>query len=103
MPSSRQEYGFGRYPNVVTALQFERLLSASGPTLGHVAAPVRRQAPKKIAFLQCVGSAIRTTIIARRCAACTPPKKPSWRRSTTAEHGQCHVFLMDMRAFSKGY
>ena len=51
-----EEYGFGRYPNVVTALQFERLLSASGPTMGHVQRPSDGATPRRIAFLQCVGS-----------------------------------------------
>ncbi|MDP2953221.1 MAG: FAD-dependent oxidoreductase, partial [Chloroflexota bacterium] len=51
-----QEFGFGRYPNVVTSLQFERLLSASGPTQGHVHRPSDSAPPKKVAFLQCVGS-----------------------------------------------
>ena len=51
-----EEYGFGRYPNVITALQHERLLAASGPTSGHVKRPSDGRTPKKIAFLQCVGS-----------------------------------------------
>ncbi|MEJ2562078.1 MAG: FAD-dependent oxidoreductase, partial [Anaerolineales bacterium] len=50
------EYGLGRYPNVITALQLERLLSASGPTTGHVVRPSDGRPAKKIAFLQCVGS-----------------------------------------------
>ncbi|MEK7787308.1 MAG: 4Fe-4S ferredoxin, partial [Chloroflexota bacterium] len=54
------EFGFGRYPNVVTALQFERLLSASGPTTGHVKRPSDGARPKKIAFLQCIGSRDQT-------------------------------------------
>jgi heterodisulfide reductase subunit A-like polyferredoxin len=51
-----EEYGAGRFANVVSGLEFERLLSASGPTGGHVMRPSDRQAPKKIAFIQCVGS-----------------------------------------------
>jgi heterodisulfide reductase subunit A len=50
------EFGFGRYPNVVTSLQFERMLSASGPTGGHIQRPSDGRGPKKIAFLQCIGS-----------------------------------------------
>ena len=52
----REEYGLGRYPNVVTSMQFERLLSASGPTTGHVVRPSDHQEPKRIAWLQCIGS-----------------------------------------------
>src|SRR3990172_6069070 len=55
-----QEFGFGRFPNVVTALQFERLLSASGPTAGHVKRPSDGSKAKKIAFLQCIGSRDQT-------------------------------------------
>ena len=56
-PELSPELGYGRYPNVVTSMEFERMLSASGPWGGHV---TRRSSdhrePKKIAFLQCVGS-----------------------------------------------
>ncbi len=51
-----EEYGVGRFPNVLTSIQYERLLSASGPTTGHVERPSDRAAPRKIAFLQWVGS-----------------------------------------------
>ncbi|MGD2104561.1 MAG: FAD-dependent oxidoreductase, partial [Anaerolineae bacterium] len=50
------EFGWGRYPNVVTAVQFERLLNASGPTHGHARRPSDGKTPKRIAFIQCVGS-----------------------------------------------
>ena len=50
------EYGFGLYDNVVTSIQFERILSASGPYFGHVKRLSDGMQPKKIAFIQCVGS-----------------------------------------------
>jgi heterodisulfide reductase subunit A len=52
----RPELGYGRYPNVVGSLQFERILSASGPYLGKVLRPSDLHAPERIAFIQCVGS-----------------------------------------------
>ena len=52
----RPEFGYGRYPNVVTSLEFERLLSAGGPTLGVVKRPSDGAHPRKIAWIQCVGS-----------------------------------------------
>ncbi|MEW6425276.1 MAG: FAD-dependent oxidoreductase [Bacillota bacterium] len=55
-PRLRGEFGFGEYTNVLTSLQFERMLSASGPFGGHLKRPSDGVAPKKIAFLQCVGS-----------------------------------------------
>ncbi len=55
-PSPTQHYGYGKYPNVVTSIQFERILSASGPHSGLILRPSDGIIPKKIAFLQCVGS-----------------------------------------------
>ena len=52
----KPEYGYGRYPNVVTSLQFERLLSATGPYEGHVLRPSDGAPPRKVAWIQCVGS-----------------------------------------------
>jgi heterodisulfide reductase subunit A2 len=50
------EYGYGRIRNVVTAMEFERLLNASGPTMGHLVRASDHQDPKKIAFIHCAGS-----------------------------------------------
>lgn len=55
-PAATQEFGCGKIPDVITSLQFERLLSASGPCGGHVTRPSDNKAPKKIAWIQCVGS-----------------------------------------------
>ena len=52
----KPEYGYGRYPNVITSLEFERLLSATGPCAGHVRRPSDQAEPKRIAWIQCVGS-----------------------------------------------
>ena len=97
-----QEFGLGRYPNVVTALQFERLLSASGPTLGQVRRPSDGAAPKRIAFLQCVGSRDQTHDY---CSAvcCMYATKEAVIAKEHQPDLDVHVFMMDMRAFSKGY
>ena len=55
-PSSIPEYGYGIYPNVITSIQYERLINASGPTRGHLIRISDRRPVKKIAFIQCVGS-----------------------------------------------
>jgi heterodisulfide reductase subunit A len=55
-PTIQQELGFGRWPNVVTSLQFERILSASGPFRGEIKRPSDGRHPKRIAWIQCVGS-----------------------------------------------
>ncbi|MCX8118918.1 MAG: NAD(P)-binding protein [Desulfobacterota bacterium] len=53
-------YGYGRFPNVITSIQFERILSASGPFQGNLLRPSDRKAPKKVAWIQCAGSRDRT-------------------------------------------
>jgi heterodisulfide reductase subunit A-like polyferredoxin len=97
-----REYGFGRYPNVITALQFERLLSASGPTLGHVRRLSDHKEPKRIAFLQCVGSRDQSHDY---CSAvcCMYATKEAVIAKEHQPDLDVHVFMMDMRAFSKGY
>src|SRR4030065_346847 len=55
-PSSSTEYGYGRYPNVFTAMEYERMINAAGPTHGHVGDRSEQKRPVKMAFIQCVGS-----------------------------------------------
>jgi len=97
-----EEFGYGRYANVITALQFERLLSASGPTMGHVQRPSDGKAPKRIAFLQCVGSRDQSHDY---CSAvcCMFATKEAVIAKDHQPDLDAHVFMMDMRAFSKGY
>jgi heterodisulfide reductase subunit A-like polyferredoxin len=97
-----QEYGWGRYANVVTALQLERLLNASGPTSGHVKRPSDGETPTKIAFLQCVGSRDQNHDY---CSAvcCMYATKEAIMLKEHEPDTDVHVFMMDMRAFSKGY
>ncbi len=97
-----EEYGLGRYPNVITAMQFERLLSASGPTSGHIERPSDHETPKRIAFLQCVGSRDQSHDY---CSAvcCMYATKEAIMAKEHEPDVDIHVFMMDMRAFSKGY
>jgi len=97
-----EEYGLGRYPNVITSLQYERLLSASGPTAGHVRRPSDGKTPEKIAFLQCVGSRDATHDYCSTVCCMYAAKQAVM----TLEHEpatQVHVFMMDMRAFGKNF
>jgi heterodisulfide reductase subunit A-like polyferredoxin len=107
-----EEFGLGRYPNVVTSLQYERLLSASGPTRGHVLRPSDDQKPKRIAFLQCVGSRDQThdycssvcCMYAAKEAIMTLEHARTESRQGNGEMDvSCQVFFMDTRAYSKGY
>ncbi len=97
-----EEFGFGRFPNVVTSLQFERLLSASGPTSGHVTRPSDGKPARKIAFLQCIGSRDQTHDY---CSAvcCMYAAKEAMIAKEHDRDADIHIFMMDARAFSKGY
>jgi heterodisulfide reductase subunit A-like polyferredoxin len=96
------EFGLGRYPNVVTALQFERLLSASGPTAGHVVRPSDGQPARRIAFLQCVGSRDQSHDYCSAVCCMYATKEAVMAREHDPQV-KARVFMMDMRAFSKGY
>ncbi len=97
-----QEYGFGRYPNVITSMQFERLISASGPTLGHLERPSDNTLPKRVAFLQCVGSRDQNHDYCSSVCCMYATKEAVLAKDHYPEL-DLHIFLMDMRAFSKGY
>ncbi|MHC4134403.1 MAG: FAD-dependent oxidoreductase [Planctomycetota bacterium] len=100
---SKPELGYGRYPNVVTSLEFERMLSASGPSSGEVRRPSDRKAPKRIAFLQCVGSRdSKRDLCSSVC--CMAATKQALLAKEHAEDGlDCDIFFMDLRAFGKHY
>jgi heterodisulfide reductase subunit A len=97
-------YGYGVFPNVLTSIEYERILSASGPTGGHVKRPSDGRAPGRIAILQCVGS--RDVKIGNdHCSAicCMQAAKDA---IVTQEHlPQCRitVFYMDLRSYGKGF
>ena len=102
----------GRYPNVVSSLQYERLLSASGPTKGHVQRPSDGSSPKRIAFLQCVGSRDQyhdycssvCCMYAAKEAIMTVEHARAEARSDNGDgEVTCQIFFMDTRAYSKGY
>ena len=97
-----EEFGLGRYSNVVTSIQFERLLSASGPTEGHVKRPSDGERPGKIAFLQCIGSRDQAHDYCSS-VCCMYATKEAIMACEHEPDTQIHVFMMDMRAFGKGY
>ncbi len=96
------EYGYRRYPNVVTSLEFERILSATGPFSGHVLRPYDRREPKRIAFIQCVGSRDTENMYCSSVCCMYATKEAVIAR----EHSpglNCTIFYRDIRAFGKGY
>ncbi|OGF57649.1 MAG: hypothetical protein A2Z21_02735 [Candidatus Fraserbacteria bacterium RBG_16_55_9] len=97
------EYGFGRHANVVTSVQFERLLSASGPTLGKVLRPSDNQAPKKIAFIQCVGSRDLRHLSYCSGVCCMYTAKEALVAKEHDARIEPAIFYIDLRAYGKGF
>jgi heterodisulfide reductase subunit A-like polyferredoxin len=103
-PQIKAEYGFGRYRNVVTNMQFERILSASGPYEGHVQRPSDGKAPKKVAWIQCVGS--RDAALDRMYCSSVCCMSATKEAIIAKEHErdlETTIFFIDMRAFGKGF
>jgi len=100
----RQELGFGRWPNVVTSIQFERILSASGPFMGQVRRPSDNKHPQKVAWIQCVGS--RDPHHANPWCSSVCCMYATKQAVIAKEHDQKiqpHIFYMEMRAFGKDF
>ena len=98
------EYGSGRYKNVITGLQFERLLSASGPTAGEVRRPSDWAIPKEVVFVSCVGSR-EPELYKPYCSkiCCMYTLKHAMLYKHRVPDGQPYVFYIDVRAGGKGY
>lgn len=98
-----KKYGYKKYRNVVTALEFERLLSASGPQGGHIKRLSDGNEPKKIAYLQCIGS--RTDRGQKYCSAicCMYTTKEAMIAYEHNNELESYVFFIDMRAGGKGF
>jgi heterodisulfide reductase subunit A-like polyferredoxin len=100
--SRSAEFGYGRYTNVVTSIEFERLLSASGPTAGHITRLSDHAEPQRIAFLQCVGSRDQDHDYCSSIC-CMYATKEAMLALDHVPGVECHIFQIDMRAFSKGF
>jgi heterodisulfide reductase subunit A len=99
-----RELGWGKFPDVVTGLEFERLLSASGPTSGEVRRPSDGRVPKEVVFIQCVGSRDPEQGVpycSKIC--CMYTAKHAMLYKHKVPDGQAYVFYMDIRAGGKGY
>ncbi|MFH1312970.1 MAG: CoB--CoM heterodisulfide reductase iron-sulfur subunit A family protein [Candidatus Eisenbacteria bacterium] len=98
------EYGYGKIVDVIDGLQFERMLSASGPTGGKVIRPSTGETPKTVVFLQCVGSRDDSKGLpycSRIC--CMYTAKHSMLFKHKVKDGRAYVFYIDIRAGGKGY
>ncbi len=104
IPEIISEYGYGRYPNVVTSIQFERILSASGPFKGEIRRPGDLKHPKRIAWIQCVGS--RDEKVNRPyCSSvcCMYATKEAVIAKEHSEDVQPTIFFMDVRSYGKDF
>ena len=100
----KDEYGYHTFPNVVTSIELERLLSASGPTQGHVQRPSDGKEPERVAFLQCVGSRdMQTGNDYCSAVCCMQAAKDSVILTEHLPGVESTVFCMDVRAYGKGF
>ncbi|HLE11761.1 MAG: disulfide reductase [Bdellovibrionales bacterium RIFOXYD12_FULL_39_22] len=98
------EYGQGRHKDIITAMQFERLASASGPTLGVIKRPSDGKVPEKIVFIQCAGSRDSNAgypYCSKIC--CMYTAKHAMLYKHKVHDGKAFVFYMDIRACGKNY
>jgi heterodisulfide reductase subunit A len=103
-PALRGEFGYGIHKNVVTSIEFERLLSASGPTSGTVSRPSDDKHPRKIAWIQCVGS--RDNSCGRDyCSSvcCMYATKEAYIAREHDSSIEPTIFYIDMRSFGKNF
>lgn len=102
--SRRGEFGYGFAGNVLTNVQFERMLSASGPTQGHLRRPTDGRAPKRLAFIQCVGSR-DTGCDNDYCSSvcCMTATKEALLAKEHEPGLEVTVFFLDLRAFGKDF
>ncbi|MFC1994601.1 CoB-CoM heterodisulfide reductase HdrA2 [Chloroflexota bacterium] len=103
-PTALDEYGYTRFDNVITSMEFERLICGGGPTDGHLVCPSNRQVPKRIGFIQCVGSRTENRgnpYCSNVC--CMNTVKDSLLILEHNPDTEIYVFYMDLRAFGKGF
>jgi len=103
-PKEMDEYGYTRFENVVTSLEFERLVNAGGPTKGDLIRPKDRKPPKSVGFIQCVGSRSKRKG-GQYCSnvCCMNTIKSTLVLKEHQPDMEIKVFYIDIRAFGKGF
>jgi heterodisulfide reductase subunit A len=105
-PRGLTNYGYARHENVLTGLEFERILNASGPSGGHLVRPSDSKTPKNLAFVQCVGS---RSVGDRGYPYCSyfccmnTVKNALLAKTHEPDIDKIYIFYMDIRAFGRGY
>lgn len=103
-PTAMHEYGYGRFKNVVTSIQFERILAASGPYEGHLQRPADGKEPKKIAWIQCVGSRTEDSDMPYCSSVCCMyTMKEAIIAKEHVSSVEPTIFYMDIRAYGKDF
>ncbi len=103
-PTILDDYGYTRYLNVITSLEFERLINAGGPSMGRLIRPSDRKIPKKVGFIQCIGSRSQkkgNPYCSNVC--CMNTIKDSLLIKEHWPETEIEVFYIDIRAFGKGF
>jgi heterodisulfide reductase subunit A len=104
-PTDYDEYGYTRFENVITSMEFERLICAGGPTGGHFIRPGDQKQPQSIGFIQCVGSRSQDGRGNPYCSniCCMNTVKDTLLLCDHYPGVETKVFYMDIRAFGKGF
>ena len=97
----KPEYGYGKFNNVITGLEFERLVSASGPTEGHI--EINGKEPKNVVFIQCVGSREKETHEYCSRVCCMYTAKQAHMVKDKLPDANLIIYYTDVRAFGKGF
>jgi heterodisulfide reductase subunit A len=100
-PKEKPEYGYGEFENVLTGLEFERIVSASGPTGGHI--EINGKEPEKVVFIQCVGSRDKKTNEYCSRVCCMYTAKQARMVKDKIPDAELIVYNTDVRAFGKGF
>jgi heterodisulfide reductase subunit A len=100
-PVEKSEYGYEKFDNVITGLEFERIVSASGPTEGHI--EINGKEPKKVVFIQCVGSRDKQTNEYCSRVCCMYTAKQAHMVKDKIPDADLIVYYTDVRAFGKGF
>ncbi len=103
-PTEHDEYGYRKFENVMTSMEFERLMGPTGPTSGKIIRPSDKKTPKTVGFIQCVGSRSKkkgNPYCSNVC--CMNTVKETLLLNEFSSDIKSKVFYMDMRAFGKGF
>jgi heterodisulfide reductase subunit A len=101
--SQISEYGYASNENVITAIELERMLSASGPTLGHIQRPSDGESPRRLAFIQCTGSRDLRHVPYCSSVCCMHSTKEAILANEHNPDLKSYIFYIDIRAAGKGF